>query len=65
MLMIAISTSISDMSTMTKSRMLNYSLRYFLNPRAMILIRHSATNTAVKNELAYESINSSMNPGPG
>lgn len=37
---------------MTKSRMLKYSLRYFLNPKAMILIKHSATNTAVKNEFA-------------
>jgi len=60
-----ISTSINDISTMTKSRMLKYSLRYFLNPSAMILMRHSATKTAVKKLLAYESIFSSKNLGPG
>jgi len=36
-----------------------------LNPSAMILMRHSATKTAVKKLLAYESIFSSKNLGPG
>lgn len=65
MLMTAIKTSMREMSTMTKSRMLNYSERYFLKPSAMILMRHSATKMVVKNVLAYPRMSSSVKPGPG
>jgi len=45
--------------------MLNYSDSYFLKPKAIILIRHSITNTHVKIELKTSRIFSSMNPPTG
>jgi hypothetical protein len=60
-----ISISISEIRTMTKSRMLNYSARYFLKPKATTLIKHSITKTHVKMELKTSRIFSSMKPPPG
>jgi len=60
-----IKTSINEIKTITRSRMLNYSARYFLNPSAMILITHSNTNIHVKNRFSYFRNSCSRNGGFG